>query len=296
MCSTAADFALCNNFAIGVDSQHIVPGVYSLRYCKGECLGFWVYSVKFVTKCLIIWFTSYNMFCSIGMGLMHLGGASPSVCDLPHHLCLQVIGLLSRIVHFVLLCLVPLFSPKWILTFVHFHWCFWALELLCLGCNRKHYISVNYRVASSFLKQTRMMPNSTNSFVIKWPFSCIVFRSRFDYPTLPLNSFSLDFSSSFGSECSISKCLSVFSWKHLTPATTRFLVQNVSFRAIFRDFLGSNSGLPFVTEAGWKFSSSEDFFPASSSFEMTGFAIALSRCHIVLFLGRFTVNLLCIVG
>ena len=55
--------------------------------------------------------------------------------------------------------------------------------------------------------------------------------------------------------CSISKCLSVFSWEHLTPATTRFLVQNVSFRAIFRDFLGSNSWLSFVTEAGLKFSS-----------------------------------------
>ena len=54
--------------------------------------------------------------------------------------------------------------------------------------------------------------------------------------------------------CSISKCLSVFGWKHLTPATTRFLVQNVSFRAIFRDFLGSNSSLSFVTEAGLKFS------------------------------------------
>ena len=54
--------------------------------------------------------------------------------------------------------------------------------------------------------------------------------------------------------CSISNCLSVFSWKHPTPATTRFLVQNVSFRAIFRDFLGSNSWLSFVTEAGLKFS------------------------------------------
>ena len=56
-------------------------------------------------------------------------------------------------------------------------------------------------------------------------------------------------------DCSISKCLSVFGWKHLTPATTRFLVQNVSFRAIFRDFLGSNSSLSIVTEAGLKFSS-----------------------------------------
>ena len=58
------------------------------------------------------------------------------------------------------------------------------------------------------------------------------------------------------SRCSVSKCLSGFSWKHLTPATIRFLVQNVSFRAIFRDFLGSNSWLSFVTEAGLKFSSS----------------------------------------
>ena len=59
---------------------------------------------------------------------------------------------------------------------------------------------------------------------------------------------------SIGVRCSISKCLSVFGWRHLTPATTRFLVQNVSFRAIFRDFLGSNSSLSFVTEAGLKFS------------------------------------------
>ena len=64
----------------------------------------------------------------------------------------------------------------------------------------------------------------------------------------------------YQSGCSISKCLSVFGWKHLTPATTRFLVQNVSFRAIFRDFLGSNSSLSFVTEAGLKFSKSGPFW------------------------------------
>ena len=54
--------------------------------------------------------------------------------------------------------------------------------------------------------------------------------------------------------CRISKCLSNLVWRHRTPASPSFLVQNAGFGASFGDFLGSNFGTSFVTEARLKFS------------------------------------------
>ena len=52
----------------------------------------------------------------------------------------------------------------------------------------------------------------------------------------------------------ISKCLPNLVWGHRTPASPSFLVQNAGFGASFGDFLGSNFGTSFVTEARLKFS------------------------------------------
>ena len=54
--------------------------------------------------------------------------------------------------------------------------------------------------------------------------------------------------------CRISKCLSNLVWWHRTLANPSFLVQNAGFGASSGDFLGSNFGTSFVTEARLKFS------------------------------------------
>ena len=79
------------------------------------------------------------------------------------------------------------------------------------------------------------------------------------------------------STCLISKCLSNFGWKHLTPASPRFLVQNAGFGAFFGDFLGSNFWISFVTEAGLKLGNSthDHAAPKSGSNCIRGWSRAL---------------------